>query len=70
MICRLQDFGNGAIIHVDLKSELFTHDIDHNALALVRAMDGKLLRVTNVKDLSAGEVVAHYKALADIERRL
>jgi transposase len=31
-------------------------------------MDGKLLLVTNVKDLSADEVVAQYKALADIER--
>ena len=56
------------IIRVDLKSELFTYDIDPNALALARAMDGKLLLVTNVKDLSADEVVAQYKALADIER--
>ena len=31
-------------------------------------MDGKLLLVTNVKDLSADEVVAQYKVLADIER--
>ena len=31
-------------------------------------MDGKLLLVTNVADLSATEVVARYKALADIER--
>ncbi len=56
------------IIRVDLKSELFTYDIDPKALALARAMDGKLLLVTNVKDLSADEVVAQYKALADIER--
>jgi hypothetical protein len=54
------------IIRVDLQSELFTYDIDPNALALARAMDGKLLLVTNVKDLSADEVVAQYKALADI----
>jgi len=31
-------------------------------------MDGKLLLVTNVSDLSAQEVVARYKSLADIER--
>jgi transposase len=31
-------------------------------------MDGKLLLVTNVKDLSSEEVVARYKSLADIER--
>jgi transposase len=56
------------IIRVDLKSELFTYAIDPSALALARAVDGKLLLVTNVKDLSADEVVAQYKALADIER--
>jgi transposase len=56
------------IIKVDLKSELFTYNIDEQALALARAMDGKLLLVTNVSDLSAGDVVARYKSLADIER--
>jgi len=56
------------IIKVDLKSELFTYNIDEQALALARAMDGKLLLVTNVSDLSAQEVVARYKSLADIER--
>ena len=56
------------IIRVDLKSELFTYDIDQGALALARAMDGKLLLVTNANDLTATEVVAQYKALADIER--
>jgi transposase len=56
------------IIRVDLKSELFTYDIDQRALALARAMDGKLLLVTNANDLTASEVVAQYKALADIER--
>jgi transposase len=56
------------IIKVDLKSELFTYDIDEKALALARAMDGKLLLVTNVKDLRPEDVVARYKSLADIER--
>ena len=56
------------IIRVDMKSELFTYDIDDKALARARLMDGKLLLVTNVKDLTAAEVVKRYKSLADIER--
>jgi transposase len=56
------------IIKVDLTAELFTYDIDDTALARAQAMDGKLLLVTNVQDLSAQEVVARYKSLADIER--
>ena len=56
------------IIKVDLKSELFTYNIDEQALALARSMDGKLLLVTNVKDLSPEDVVTRYKSLADIER--
>ncbi len=56
------------IIKVDLTAELFTYDIDGTALARAQAMDGKLLLVTNVQDLSAQEVVARYKSLADIER--
>ena len=31
-------------------------------------MDGKLLLVTNTRDLAAQEVVTRYKSLADIER--
>jgi transposase len=56
------------IVKVDLKSELFTYEIDSQALALARAMDGKLLLVTNANDLAPQAVVAQYKALADIER--
>ena len=56
------------IIKVDLQAELFTYDIDQAALARAQAMDGKLLLVTNVQDLTPGEVVQRYKALADIER--
>lgn len=56
------------IIRVDLKSELFTYQIDEQALALARAMDGKLLLVTNVPDLTPQAVVSRYKSLADIER--
>jgi transposase len=56
------------IIRVDLKSELFTYSIDRKARRLAELMDGKLLLVTNTPDLSPAEVVARYKALADIER--
>jgi transposase len=56
------------IIQVDLKSELFTYDIDERALTHARLMDGKLLLVTNTPDLTPDEVVKRYKSLADIER--
>ena len=56
------------IVKVDLKSDLFTYEIDEAALARAQLMDGKLMLVTNVKDMQADEVVRHYKSLADIER--
>lgn len=58
------------IVRVDLKSELFTYDINERALAHARLMDGKLLLVTNTADtdLTPAEVVKRYKSLADIER--
>jgi transposase len=56
------------ILRVDLKSELFRYTLDENALALAQLMDGKLLLVTNVPDLSPSEVADRYKSLADIER--
>ena len=56
------------IIKVDLKSDLFTYGVDDKAQVQAELMDGKLLLVTNVPDLSAPEVVRRYKSLADIER--
>ena len=56
------------IIRVDLKSERFSYHIDDKALELARSMDGKLLLVSNAKDLSADEVIKRYKSLGDIER--
>jgi transposase len=58
----------GKIIKVDLKSELFSYQIDEKALKLAELNDGKLLLVTNVTDLTPPEIIARYKALADIER--
>ena len=56
------------IVRVDLKNELFSYGIDQDALALAELMDGKLLLVTNCKDLSPQGIVDRYKSLADIER--
>ncbi|EXI92384.1 MAG: Transposase [Candidatus Accumulibacter sp. BA-94] len=56
------------IIKVNLSSEVFTYQIDERALKRARLMDGKLILVSNVPDSSPAEIVARYKALADIER--
>lgn len=56
------------IIKVDLKAELFSYAINEDALRLAQMMDGKLLVVTNVRDMVPGKVIERYKSLADIER--
>ena len=56
------------IVKVDLKGDLFSYAVDGGALAQAELMDGKLLLVTTVADLTPAEVVKRYKALADIER--
>jgi hypothetical protein len=50
------------IVRVDLKSDLFSYDIDQRALARARLMDGKLLLVTNVDDLSAASECSRAKS--------
>jgi hypothetical protein len=56
------------IIKVDMKSDLFSYQLDEKALKQAELVDGKLLLVTNVKDLALKEIVQRYKSLADIER--
>ena len=56
------------IVKVDLKSDLFTYEIDERALKHAKMMDGKLLLVTNAPDFTPDEVIKRYKSLADIER--
>jgi len=56
------------LIKVNLSAEVFTYDIDQRALGRARMMDGKLLLVSNMPDHTPAEIVARYKALADIER--
>ena len=58
----------GNIIKVNLKDELFSYAIDEGALKLAEMMDGKLLVVTNVKDIVPAKIIERYKSLADIER--
>ena len=58
----------GNIIKVDMKAELFSYAIDENALRLAELMDGKLLVVTNVHDMTPDKVIERYKSLVDIER--
>ena len=58
----------GKILKVDMTSDMFTYTVDDKALRLAQMMDGKLLMVTNVPDLSPEQVKERYKALADIER--
>lgn len=57
-----------SILKVDLKSDLFTYEIDERALDRARMMKGKLILVTNVPDLQPVEIVSRYKSLAEIER--
>lgn len=56
------------IIQPDLYAERFSYDVDEPALAAAERLDGKLLLVTTLAELGAEEVLARYKALADIER--
>lgn len=58
----------GNIIKVNLKDELFSYAINEDALKLAEMIDGKLLVVTNVKDMEPAKIIERYKSLADIER--
>ena len=58
----------GKIIKVDMLAQLFSYAIDEDALRLAEMMDGKLLVVTNVQDMTPDKVIERYKSLADIER--
>lgn len=60
--------GLSRVVQPDLYAERFSYDVDERALAAAERLDGKLLLVTTLEDLDAEEVIARYKALADIER--
>lgn len=56
------------IVEVDSKAALFSCAVNEAARDLAQAMHGKLLLVTNVKDLTPEPVIERYTPLADIER--
>lgn len=64
----VKEAGLSRILKPDLKSDRFSWHLDEEALKRLEAFDGKLILLTNAKDLDAAEVVDRYKRLADIER--
>ena len=55
------------IIKVELKNDQFSHRIDKSALKEAEKLDGLLALSKNVDDLSATEIIEHYKSRVDIE---
>ena len=55
-------------IKPDLGSPSFTYSVDEEALEQAERLDGKLLLVTSLSDMTPEEVVHRYRSLADIER--
>lgn len=64
---QVKDAGLSRILKADLDADRFSFRVDEAALANAERLDGKLLLVTNT-DFEPAEVIARYKALADIER--
>ena len=57
-----------ALFQVDTTTPWFRWDWNRAAFRQAWQRDGKLVLITNVPELPAADVVAHYKSLADIER--
>lgn len=57
-----------ALLQVDPDAELFSWWWNYPACRQTWQRDGKLVLITTVPEVEAAKVVAHYKALADIER--
>jgi transposase len=55
-------------IKADYQAEMFTYEVNEDAVTKAERFDGKLVLLTNVLDFEAHEVVYRYKSLADIER--
>ncbi len=56
------------IVKVDLRHDQLSWSVNDERLAQAELLDGKLLLLTNVADLTPAEIVRRYKGLADIER--
>jgi transposase len=55
-------------IKADYQAEMFTYELNEDAVTKAERFDVKLVPLTNVLDFEAHEVVYRYKSLADIER--
>ena len=55
-------------IKADYQAEMFTYEVNEDAITKAERFDGKLVLLTNVLDFEAQEVIYRYKSLADIER--
>jgi len=55
-------------LKADYTADRFSWSLDEAAIAEAKLFDGKLTILTNVSDITPTDAVAHYKALADIER--
>ncbi len=55
-------------IRAELQADGFAFEVNQAAIRKAETLDGKLILLTNVPDMSADEIVSRYKALADIER--
>lgn len=64
----LVEAGLSRIVRLDLDSPRFAYELDAAAKTRAELFDGKLVLVTNTKDLKPGDVIDRYKSLADIER--
>lgn len=60
--------GMSHLMEVDLESDELGYLLRVPRQKTLELLDGKLMLVTNVQDLPAGEIVSRYRALADIER--
>lgn len=55
-------------LKADYTADRFSWSVQEEAVAEAELFDGKLALITNAPDLTPADAVAHYKALADIER--
>lgn len=65
---RLSELKLTRLIKIDTEDDIFLWSWDVDELKRDLELDGKLVLISNVRDLAADELVARYKDLADIER--
>jgi len=65
---RLSELKLTRLIKIDTEDDIFLWSWDVEELKRDLELDGKLVLISNVRDLAADELVTRYKDLADIER--